>query len=117
MELRLVLVEAVSVDRVSVVKTLVVELARRALSSQAQEMTLVEGRADRVGGAGHHLDVGVSDVAGVHGLDRLGHARKMRADIDEVGGDGRRDVAIEPQPVDDAVEAAALPLARLLELE
>ena len=104
------------VDRVPVVQALVVELTWRVVTCQLKQLVLFEGLAHGRGGARHHGDVGISNVAGVHGLDGLVQPVQLLADVDVVRRHRAGDVAVESQPVNGALIAGAIPVVGAGEL-
>src|SRR5438046_3268521 len=114
------------VERVPVVEALVVELARRVLLGQGQELALVEALAHRLRRPRHHRQVGKADLPLEHRLHALAELGHVGADAQVVAGEVTGEVGVDADPVGRAVEAVTVPpLARrqlrrqprLLELE
>src|SRR5256886_2107925 len=92
------------------------EVARRMLFGQRQELGLVERLAHGMGRVRHHRQVGEADLILEHSLDALAELGHMGAHRQVVAGDAARDFAVDPDPVVGAVEAFQVPLAARLEL-
>src|SRR5260370_30284305 len=68
------------VDRVAVVKALVIELARRRLAGDLEQPRLVKLRARRDCRPGHHGEVAESDLSRLHRPDACPHLAPSPAD-------------------------------------
>ena len=90
-------------------EALVIELARRGLLGQRQQLGLIECVADDIGGPRHNFQVGVADLSVVDRLLRLWHPIELLADQDPVPGHGVGDIAIEAHPVTCVVVAMLIP--------
>src|SRR6202171_70054 len=100
--LGLLSLKTLAVGGVPVVVTDVIELARRALPSLGQQVSLIEpiaygGRRPR-----HRPQMGGFDLTPVDRLDALRHALEILAGRDQVGGDLAGQVAVEADGVDRA---------------
>src|SRR6266550_2033779 len=68
------------VERMPIVEALVVELARRVLLGEGQELALVEPLAHRLRRPRHHRQMGVADLTLENGLHALAQLRQVGAD-------------------------------------
>ena len=106
----LLAVVARGIDRVLVVLDLVVELARRALLGQGQELRLLEHLGQLLGRPSHGRQVGKADLAPLHGRDGLRQLGLLLAHGQGIPGRVGVHVAVEAHPVGRAVEAFLIPL-------